>query len=164
MKTLALVLALLQTSSLGISTSYDKFTDETTVINRQSIMPAKPGFVLLETVAIVKGKDMQGATPISVGIMIASYSDDWVFGPGDHEFRVLYNNKERYSLGTIKRRQADVQHGGVIEVLYLPATLKDIEKLASADALEIQVGPLESEVKAEQQESIKRWLKLFTAK
>ena len=158
---LLLALLLPQDSALGIHTEYDKFTDTTVVRTTQSIMPVRPGYVLFEVEASVKGKEIRGATPAAVAIVITSHSDNWVFLNTRNDFRVLYNGSERYTLGRMRRIHADTEYGGVIEVLYLEVTLKDVEKLSKADNLEIQIGPLESEVKPEQRASIKRWLGMF---
>jgi len=124
-------------------------------------MPVRPGYVLFEVVASIKGKEIKGAMPSEVALVITSHADDWVFLNTTNTFRVLYNNSERYVLGTMKRIHSKVVSGGVDEALYLEVTLKDIEKLAKADKLEIQIGPLESEIKPEQIASIKCWLEMF---
>lgn len=169
MKPLLLILALALTVSaqakrIGIDTEYDRFTDTTTIRNSQSIMPVRPGFVLFETVAHIKGKYTPGVTPTEVALRVESYSDRWVFLGQTNALRVLYNGSERYSLGTMRRIDAEVTERGVIEVLYLEVSMEAIEKLASAEKLEIQIGPLESEIKPEQRASIRKWLALFREK
>lgn len=146
---------------LGISTEYDKFTDTTTIRNSQSIMPVRPGYVLFDVAASIKGKYGQGAPPHEVAIIIESHSDEWVFLGQPTVLRVFRNDSERYPLGTMRRITGRVVGRGVIEALYLRVELEDIERLASADKLEIQVGPLESEIKPEQRASLKDWLALF---
>lgn len=166
MKTLLLILAIAvfppaQINRLGITTEYDKFRDVTIVKNSQSIMPVRPGFVLFETVASIRGKYTTGAVPREVALVIESHSDEWVFLGQSSVLRVLYNDSERYALGTMKRVSGDVVGRGVVEILYLEVSIGAIEKLVKADSLEIQVGPLESEIKPEQRASIKEWLALF---
>lgn len=159
---LALGLTVSAQSRLGISTEYDKFTDTTIIRNSQSIMPVRPGYVLFDIVASVKGKNEHAITPREVAIVIESHSDDgWVFLGQSTVLRILQNDTERYSLGTMKRITGDVTGRGVVEVLYLEVSLDAINKLASAEKLEIQVGPLESEIKPEQRASIREWLALF---
>lgn len=162
MVTLALLtLALFQTSTLGIHTEYDKFADTTVVRDTQSILPVRPGYVLFEVVASIRGREIKGASPTSVALVVTSHADDWVFLNTSNDLRVLYNDSEHYSLGRMKCIRSEAAHGGVEEVLYLEVTLKDIEKLSKANKLEIQIGPLESEIKPEQRASIKHWLEMF---
>jgi hypothetical protein len=161
MKALLLILAALQGVTLGINTEYDKFTDTTIIRNTQSIMPVRPGSVLFEVVASVKGKTVSGSKPTGTAIVITSRADQWVFLGTANHFRVLYNDSERYTLGTMRRVSSDIDYGSVVETLYLDVTMDDIEKLSKANKLEIQIGPLESEIKTEQIASIGRWLKLF---
>lgn len=162
MKALPLILFFLwQTSPLGISTDYDKFTNKTIVRDSQSIMPVRPGFVLFDVVASINGRYAPNAKPTTIAIVITSRSDEWVFLKTTNTFRVLYNETDRYELGQMKRIAGDVVNGGVVETLYLEVSMSDIDKLSKAKKLEIQVGPLESEIKPEQIASIERWLRMF---
>lgn len=150
-----------KTIRLGVSSEYDKFSDTTVIKNSQSILPVRPGYVLFDAVASLRGKYEQGITPREVAIIIESRSDGWVFLGQSTALRVLANDSERYSLGEMQRISGDVVGREVVEVLYLAVSLDAIDKLASANELEIQIGPLESEIKPEQRQSTKEWLALF---
>lgn len=78
MKSLLLILFLAsavmaQSNRLGISTDYDKFTDTSTVRNTQSIMPARPGFVLFEVVATLFRKRGYSFVLLAVGFLFFGF-------------------------------------------------------------------------------------------
>lgn len=165
MKALLLLIALAfsvpgQTSDIGvISSDYDRFRDITTVRLTESLMPDRPGYVLLSVLGTVKGPKVSGP-PDQIVIVITSVTDDWYFLRSQNILRVI-QDEDRYTLGEMKRENSEVLRGKVLEQLVLEVPLSAIKRLVKATKLEIQVGPYESEIKPAAIENLKEWLSRF---
>lgn len=165
MKALLLLLALTlpaiaQTSDIGVtSVDYDRFKDITTVRLTESLMPDRPGYVLLTVLGTLKGKEIKGP-PDHVALIITSVTPDWYFLRSQNILRVI-QDEERYTLGEMKRDNSEVLRGQVLEQLVLEVPFSAIKKLAKAKKIEIQVGPYESEINPSAIDNLKEWLSRF---
>lgn len=166
MKPLLLILALAvsasaQRSDLGINVSYDRFRDESVVKLTESLMPDRPGYVLLSFVVTTKGKDLQHVRPKSATLVIHSYTDEWYFLKTNNTLRIIQDG-ERYEIGKLDIVDSEVLSSGVTELLAREVPFTTIEKLSQASKLEIQVGRYEAEIKPDAVKNIKRWVAWFT--
>lgn len=176
---LALVLVLLQTQNpnLNIETKYDRFADVTTVHLIENLKPggvvnlgggsvyAPPGSVAhtvdLHIIGAVPGKSLAAAAPV-VSIAISSMSLDWRYLNGPNTLRLILDDNERLSLGTMKRSGEVLKTGRVSEVLIIDdVPLATIERLSKATKIEMQAGQDEFEMKGPQISDIQDWVSRF---
>lgn len=151
------------TSALGFNTRYDKFTDVTTISITQSLVPIRPGFVLLTVAGAFPGHDANKVVP-SVALILNSNSDKWMYLESEHELRLLVNGTERIKLGDMKRVHSEIgSYGKVTESLLLEVSFSVIETLARAGKIEMQIGIYEFELKPEQIDQLKEWVSRFPA-
>lgn len=167
MKALLLTLALAVTVSaqksghdLGLNVTYDKFKDESAVKLTESLMPDRPGYVLLSLVAVIKGQDIERVRPKTVYLVLESFTDQWYFLKTDNTLRIIQDGK-RYEVGKFERANSDTSRSGVFETLVLEVPFAVVGRLTRAEKLKIQVGKYESEIKPTAIRNMKRWADWF---
>lgn len=167
MKTLFLILALavspqsrLSLSDLGLAHDYDRFRDETNVRLVESLMPDRPGYVLLNVFKVVKGRDPKLIRPTTAMLAITSQTDEWYFHKTQNTLLVIQDGK-RYEIGNMKRIDSEVTHSGVREILLIEVPFATIERLSQGSEIEIQVGRYEAKLNPSVVQNIKAWVSQF---
>lgn len=191
MKTLTMILVLLISASLAaqqtrinpdlpnpnIREHYDRFSDLTSVTLDIALIggyvnlgggsvyqpPSATGRDLtLMFTGIVEGSDLTKGVP-RVTILIDSGSTDWIYLRGPNLLQVIIDDKQRATLGELKRVASDVMRGGrgVVEQLRLDVPFSVVQKLGGASRVEIRTGPDEVELTKRQLLDIQDWIRKF---
>jgi hypothetical protein len=132
----------------NIRVKHDKFKDSTSILMKGGDVENLKGLATsahFSAVAIHPGEKL--TSPIDgIGIAVSTKSENWLFLDNETILRVILNDKERIILGKMSRTSSDVERGYVSELLTLVISNKDLNKLANAKKVEMQVGRIEFEL------------------
>jgi hypothetical protein len=144
-----------------VKIEYDRFRDSTSATLSSSYTRSQSGTTLIGFVATVPGQSMKGKTP-DVDLVIAQMSDDWMFINGPRTLRVILSDKDRDTLGEMRRADSRVlRSGGVMEQLLLNVPFKTVVKLSQSNKVEMQVGLLEFQLTGAQLDALKDFVSRF---
>lgn len=181
MKTLLLILALLLQSPNNphIEVKYDRFGDTTALILTHRINAlsdvvdlgggsyyVKPGaspldVVRFHVIAVSKGKTITRNALITLAL--TSRSSNWIYLKQTNTLKMILNGAERVDLGVMDRMNSDVDRLGVTEQLAVTISLANLERLAKADKIEVQISSDEFEFSKDQISDLKEFVSRFPA-
>jgi len=163
--------------NLNIHESYDRFSDLTSVslsiqisggvqdLGGGSIYAGNPARSLsLAVIGIFEGTDISKAVP-KVAIVVSSRSREWVYLKSPTLLQVIIDGKTRATLGEMVRVTSEVEPRGrgVTEQVRLMLPFGVIAELSNATKLEMRVGPDEFDLKKEQLQDLREWVRRFPA-
>lgn len=152
----ALTLLFLFWPQTALKTEYDKFRDETTVSTGQHSVNRK-GFATLKVRAyyIQKGGSAKAAPEdLIIGLMFYSDSDRWQFTRDDH--LIVLADGARIDLGVSAASDFRIDHEArARETLDYEVTPTQLQQIAKAAKLEMQLGSVEFKVSDKFRQEVK---------
>lgn len=139
---------------------YDKFKDETTVTGRVGFRPPKGHLIdTLELAMVAKfpGQTITQDADIYDCYFIPHYSRTWVFLHDTNLIMLLDGTKRDFGRG---KQGGNVYLGGVNEWVYFKMSREDLQAMADAKTVEIQLGSYEGRISTKSQPRLGTFLDL----
>ncbi|MEP7077076.1 MAG: hypothetical protein ABI878_14820 [Acidobacteriota bacterium] len=139
---------------------YDKFKDETTVTGRVGFRLPKGH--IIDTMELEMNGTFPGQTPNQdiaefQCYFIQHYSQSWVFLHDQHLIMLLDGVKVDFGQG---KQGGEARLGGVDEWVYFKISREDLQKIADAKTVEIQLASYEGRISQKTQPRLKAFLDL----